>query len=137
MGVISPIGNNINDFYNSLKKGKNGIKKISLFDTSDFNVKIAGECIIKLDESISKKELNKLDRFTAFALLAADQAVDSSEIGNLKNLDRIGVIIGSGIGGISTFETQHKRLLEHPRKVSPFFLTEENPCHLVNLNPFN
>ena len=122
MGIISPIGNNINDFLKSLKSGKNGIRNISLFDTQNFNVKIAGEVNINLENNFSNKELNRLDRFTAFSLLAADQAIKQSNISNKIKNDRIGVIIGSGIGGIGTFEKQHKRLLEHPKKVSPFFI---------------
>ena len=122
IGIISPIGNNPIDFLKSLKSGKNGIKNISLFDTEDFNVKIAGEVNIDLENHFSNKELNRLDRFTAFSLLAADQAIKQSELSDQIKKDRIGVIIGSGIGGIGTFEKQHKRLLDHPKKVSPFFI---------------
>ena len=123
MGVVSPIGNNLDDFWSNLKKGTNGIKPITLFDTNNYDVKIAGESSINLDEFFDKKELNKLDRFSAFAILAADQAIKQSNIENSKyKNDRIGVIVGSGIGGISTFETQHKKLLKNPRFVSPFFI---------------
>ena len=121
MGIISPIGNNVNDFFNSLKSGTNGINKITLFDTSDYNVKIAGESSINLDNHFTIKELNRLDRFTCFALLAADQAIKQANLTN-SNLNNIGVIVGSGIGGISTFEKQHKQLLRHPKKVSPYFI---------------
>ncbi len=123
MGVVSPIGNNLDDFWSNLKKGTNGIKPITLFDTNNYDVKIAGESSINLDEFFDKKELNKLDRFSAFAILAADQAIKQSNIENSKyKNDRIGVIVGSGIGGISTFEAQHKKLLKNPRFVSPFFI---------------
>ena len=123
MGVISPIGNNLDDFWSNLKSGYNGIDKITLFDTDKFDVKIAGESLINLGAFFDRKELNKLDRFSAFALLAADQAIQQSDIMNYQFLeDRIGVIVGSGIGGIETFENQHKKLLKNPRFVSPFFI---------------
>tara|TARA_B110000116_G_C16797817_1_gene568027 strand:+ start:1057 stop:2283 length:1227 start_codon:yes stop_codon:yes gene_type:complete len=122
IGIVSPIGNNKKDFLSSLKKGVNGIKDITLFDTQEFNVKIAGESSIKLEDFFSNKELNKMDRFTAFSLLAADQAVKQSNLGNYALKEDVGVIVGSGIGGIKTFEDQHKRLLKHPRRVSPYFI---------------
>ena len=122
IGVISPIGNNKEDFLSSLKNGTNGIKKISLFSTEDFSVKIAGESDIKLEDKFSNKELNKIDRFTAFSILAAEEAVKQSNLENHSSKENIGVIVGSGIGGIRTFEEQHKRLLKHPRKVSPYFI---------------
>ena len=121
MGAISPIGNTISDFLSSLQKGRNGINKITLFDTSDYKVKIAGETSLPLNEYFTTKELNKLDRFTIFGLLAADQAIKQADLDSGKHSD-VGVIIGSGIGGISTFESQHKRLLNHPKRVSPYFI---------------
>ena len=121
MGAISPIGNTIPDFLSSLQKGRNGIDKITLFDTSDYKVKIAGETSLPLNEYFTTKELNKLDRFTIFGLLAADQAIKQADLDSGKHSD-VGVIIGSGIGGISTFESQHKRLLNHPKRVSPYFI---------------
>ena len=121
MGAISPIGNTISDFLSSLQKGRNGIDKITLFDTSDYKVKIAGETSVNLKNYFTSKELNKLDRFTIFGLLAADEAIKQANLNNGKYSD-VGVIIGSGIGGISTFEIQHKRLLNHPKRVSPYFI---------------
>jgi 3-oxoacyl-[acyl-carrier-protein] synthase II len=122
MGALSPIGNSVSQFYQGLRSGQNGIGDITLFDTTDFAVKIAGEVKIDLTEHIDRKELNRIDRFSAFALIAADQAIEESNINNAPDLDRIGVIIGSGIGGIRTFEDQHTRLLASPRRVSPFFI---------------
>ena len=123
MGVLSPIGNNVIDYWNGLKNGKNGIKNITLFDTELYDVKIAGEVDLSLEEYFKKKELNRLDRFTAFGIIAADQAIKQSNFlkNNIAN-NRVGVIVGSGIGGIGTFETQHKKLLKNPRFVSPFFI---------------
>lgn len=123
MGVVSPIGDNIEDFWCNLKSGFNGISQISQFDTSKFDVKIAGESKIDLTNFFDRKELNKLDRFTAFAIIASDQAILQSELNLDKiNKNRVGVIVGSGIGGISTFEKQHSKLLKNPRFVSPFFI---------------
>ena len=68
MGVVSPIGNNLNEFWNNLKIGYNGIDDITLFDTEKFDVKIAGESSIDLNDFFDRKELNKLDRFSSFAL---------------------------------------------------------------------
>ena len=121
-GIVSPIGNQIEDFSDSLKFGVNGVKKITLFDTTDHSVHIAAQCSIDLEQYFDKKELNKLDRFSAFSLVASEQAIKQANLLNSNNLDNIGVIVGSGIGGINTFETQHKRLLRHPRKVSPYFI---------------
>ena len=123
MGVISPLGNNLSDFWNNLKLGKNGISQITHFDTEKFDVKIAGETKITLDDFFDRKELNKLDRFSSFAILAADQAIYQSKLSESDvEKDKIGVIIGSGVGGIDTFEKQHKKLLKNPRFVSPFFI---------------
>ena len=122
LGVISPIGNNSSEFHKSISNGVNGIKNIKNFNTDEFKVKIAGEVLIDLIDYFSSKELNKIDRFTAFSIIAADEAIKNSNLNNKINKNNIGVIIGSGIGGINTLETQHKRLLKHPKKVSPYFI---------------
>ena len=124
IGCVTPIGNNIEDFWLGLKDGKNGVNSISLFDTTNFDVKIAAEVKnIDLNSHFNSKELNKIDRFTAFALIAAEEAIKNSNINTTKiNLNRAGVIVGSGIGGINTLEKQHKRLLQSPKKVSPYFI---------------
>ncbi|MBI72524.1 MAG: beta-ketoacyl-[acyl-carrier-protein] synthase II [Candidatus Marinimicrobia bacterium] len=122
LGIVSPIGNKLQSFTDSLKSGINGVGNISLFDTNDFNVNIAAESSIILEDFFDKKELNRLDRFTAFSLIASRQAVKQAELNNPKDDNNIGVIVGSGIGGINTFEVQHKRLLKHPKRVSPYFI---------------
>ena len=122
LGVISPIGINSSEFHKNTSEGINGISKITHFETDDFKVKIAGEVNINLSNYFSSKELNKIDRFTAFSIIAADEAINNSNLNNKSNKENIGVIIGSGIGGINTLETQHKRLLKHPKKVSPYFI---------------
>ena len=88
MGVLSPIGNSVSQFYEGLRLGQNGIGDITLFDTTEFTVKIAGEVKIDLNEHIEKKELNRIDRFSALALIAADQAVEQSGINNAPDLEQ-------------------------------------------------
>ena len=123
MGVVSPIGNSCNEFLKSLKVGTNGINEINSFDTEKFNVKIAGEVTVDFDELIDKKEQNRMDRYTALAIFASEQAISQSKIlESTINKNNIAVIISSGIGGINTFEEQHKRLLKNPKLVSPFFI---------------
>tara|TARA_B000000557_G_scaffold218721_1_gene186246 strand:- start:2798 stop:4033 length:1236 start_codon:yes stop_codon:yes gene_type:complete len=125
VGVVSPIGNNVPDFNNSLKNGVNGINDITLFDKEKSSIKIAAEVKnLDFNSFIDKKELNKMDRFTQFAVIASDQAIESSNLNSYKSLDkeRVGVIIGSGIGGISTLTEQHIRLQKSPKRVSPFFI---------------
>ena len=128
MGIVSPLGNSVNDFWNAIKIGKNGIRNITQFDTSDYNVHIAGECDIDLDNYLDSKLLNKIDRFTAFAIIAAEEAIKDAGF-NVKNInqEKAGVIVGSGIGGMHTFESQHSRLLKNPRRVSPFFIPSMIP----------
>ncbi|MAW74483.1 MAG: beta-ketoacyl-[acyl-carrier-protein] synthase II [Candidatus Marinimicrobia bacterium] len=135
LGSVTPIGNNTDTFWQSLQKGTNGINKISIFDTTNFDVKIAAEVKIDLKNYFNSKELNKIDRFSAFALIAAEEAINQSNLIKSKiNLNRIGVIVGSGIGGIHALEKQHNRLLKNPKKVSPYFIpsmiTDIAPGHI-------
>lgn len=125
IGVISPIGNTIDDFWNSLKEGKSGISKIERFDASEYTTQIAGE-VKEFDYSnyIDRKEAKRMDRFTQFAVCAAGQALDDSKLDvNEIDMNRFGAIFGCGIGGIETLEKQHKRLLNKgPKRVSPFLI---------------
>ena len=122
MGILSSIGNNLATFSKNLFSGKSGISEIESFDTSEHKIKIGSEVKVDFEKYFNSKELNKLDRFSALSIIAANQAIEQSGIGKVKNKDNIGVIIGSGIGGIHTIEDQHKKLLSSPRKVSPFFI---------------
>ena len=123
MGILSPIGNSVSDFNLGLKNGRNGIGPITQFDTTDYSVHIAGEVKFDLENVIDRKELNRMDRFTAMAMIASDEAISQAKVDNDSlNKERIGVIIGSGIGGITTFEKQHEKLLNNPKRVSPFFI---------------
>ncbi len=125
MGAITPIGNDIGEIWESLKNGKGGIGKITKFDASDYPVNIAGEVKdFKPEDYIDRKSQKKMDLFSQYAVCSSVQAVRDSGI-NFENEDpeRVGVIVGSGIGGMLTFETQHNILVEKgPRRVSPFFI---------------
>ena len=122
LGTINPSGNNKKQFWENFKIGKNSIDQISLFDTTNFKIKIAGECSVDLNDHFNSKERNILDRFSCFAIIAAEEALKDSNLNNNFNSDRAGVILGSGIGGIKSLETQHERLLKSPKKVSPYFI---------------
>src|SRR5665647_459338 len=125
LGVISPIGNSTSEFWNSVKEGKCGISLIESFDTEKFATKLAAE-VKNFDPTqyIDPKSARRMDRNTQFAVAASKQAVEQSGL-DLEKIDkeRFGVIIGSGIGGMNTFEKEHKTLLEKgARRVSPFFI---------------
>ena len=110
MGVVSSLGCQLDSFFNNIKNGVSGITPIKSFDTSNHSVKIAGEVKINLEDYFDSKELNRIDRFTAFALIAAKEAVESSSLDD-EVKSKVGVIIGSGIGGIETFTKNHIKLL--------------------------
>ena len=127
MGAVTPIGNSIPEFYDSLENGKNGIGPITRFDTSEFKCRIAGEVKeFSPEDRIEKKDIRRMDLFTQYALYAADMAIEDAGLKDNDdiNKERVGVIVGSGIGGILTFEKQTAVLNEKGvRKVSPFFIT--------------
>ncbi len=125
LGAVTPVGNNVETFWDGIKSGKCGIDKVTFFDASEFKTQIAGE-VKDFDpaEYIDKKEARKMDRYTQLAIVAASEAVEDSGL-DMEKEDkwRVGVVTGSGIGGISTLEDQHKMLLERgPGRVSPFFI---------------
>lgn len=125
LGIISPIGTGKEEFLNSLLEGKNGISNITRFDIDGFNTTIAGEIKdFDPEKYIDKKEAKRMDRFTQYAVAASKLAIEDAEIDIEKiNNDRFGVILGSGIGGLETFEEQHEKFLEKgPKRVSPFFI---------------
>jgi 3-oxoacyl-[acyl-carrier-protein] synthase II len=131
IGVVSPIGVG-NEFWENVKKGKCGISMIESFDTSEYNVKLAAE-IKDFDPSeyIDKKEAKRMDRYSQFAIVAADIAVKDSGLDTEKlNSQRFGCVIGSAVGGIHTIEAEHEKLLtKGPGKVSTFFI----PMMLSNM----
>ncbi len=131
LGVISPLGNDINTFWDNLIQGKSGITKLTAFDATGFSSQIAGEAR-DFDPSLymEKKEVKRTARFVQFAVAAARQALSDSKI-NLEQEDttRIGVLIGSGIGSLKVVEDETRRYLEKgPTKISPFLI----PTLIVN-----
>lgn len=125
MGALSPIGNDAQTNWENALKGVNGIDTITRVDTEEYNVHLAGELKdFNIEDYISKKDARRMDRFTQYAVVAARQAVEDANLTiNDDNANRIGVWIGSGIGGMETFEVAHTILKNKgPRRVSPFFV---------------
>lgn len=125
MGAITPIGNNVEDFWKNIKKGTVGIGEITKFDTTEHKVKLAAE-VKDLDVTsyIDKKEARRLDPFCQFAIISAREAMAQSGLQvTEENAERIGCIIGSGIGGLGTIEAEHTKLMEKgPERVSPLMI---------------
>ena len=124
IGAITPLGNNVADTWEGMKNGKNGIAPITLFDTEKFKAKLGAE-VKGFDpkEYLEVNDVLRTDRYAQFAVAAAQQAVDESGVEGTVEPERFAVIFGTGIGGISTFETEHTKLMEKgPRRVSPLFV---------------
>jgi len=125
MGVVTPLGSTLKDYWQALKKGECGINKITRFNVSEFASQIAGEVAdFEPTDFLEKKALRRMDLSEQYAIGAAQMAIDDSGL-DVKSIDpfRAGVIIASGIGGIGTFEQQHETLLKSgPKRVSPFFI---------------
>jgi 3-oxoacyl-[acyl-carrier-protein] synthase II len=125
MGALTPIGNNVSEYWDGLKNGKNGIGIITKFDPSESKAKVAAELKGFDPESVvEKKEVKRLDMFSIYAMGAADEAVKMSGI-DLESIDkyRLGVVVGSGIGGLQTIEEQAGRLESRGiNKIAPLFI---------------
>jgi len=136
VGAVTPLGNSAIDTWKKICKGKSGIGRITKFDCTHYATKIAGE-LKNFDARsfVSKKELRKFDDFIIYALAAAEMAIgDSALVINEENAERVGVVIGSAIGGLATLESATETILKHgPRKMSPFFI----PAALANLGAGN
>lgn len=124
MGAVTPLGNNVAETWSGVKEGRCGIAPITHYDTTDRKVKVAGEVKnLNLEEHVDKKELRKMDTFCAFALIAADEAVNDAGISFEQDSDRCGVLVSSGIGGLGTIETEHSKGEEKGfDRVSPYFI---------------
>ncbi|KPL04560.1 MAG: 3-oxoacyl-ACP synthase [candidate division Zixibacteria bacterium SM23_73_2] len=125
MGAVTPIGNTLEEYWESLKKGVSGITKVTRFDPSRFSSQVVGE-IKGFDPTLylERKEARRMDLVEQYSIATAQQAFDDAGLDSSRlDLYRAGVIIGSGIGGIETFEKQHSTLLnDGPSRVSPFFI---------------
>ena len=131
IGAITPIGNNVDEFWSNAKDGKLGIDFIKSIDTENLDVKIAGEVKdLKVEDYLDKKEIRRLDKFTQYALIASDEAVKQSGL-NIDEIDKnkFGVMVGSGIGGFHTHENEFSSLHNRgPKRVSPMYI----PMTIIN-----
>jgi len=122
MGIVSPIGNDVDTFWQQLSGGQSGIRAIEAFDTQRYKSTIAGVVQnFDADALFGRKEARRMDRFTQFAIAAADQAIQDAGLDmNQVNRERVGVYVGSGIGGIQSLLDQHQTLTQRgPERVSP------------------
>ena len=132
MGIVSPVGSNVDKAWKDITAGKSGISKIDCFDASAFSVQIAGQTRdFNADDYLSKKDQRKMDPFIHYGIGAGVQAINDSgfEVTE-ENADRIGVAIGSGIGGLPGIENSNEAYLKGgPKKISPFFV----PSNIINM----
>lgn len=136
LGVVSPIGSNVAEFWKSLLEGKSGIRRLKHFDPTYFTCKIAAE-VRDFDPSpyLSPKDMKRMDRFVQFAVVSAKIAVADSKLDlGKEDRNRIGVLVGSGIGGLHTIEREHTQYLslgpeKGPDRISPFLI----PMLIVNM----
>ena len=132
LGAITPIGNNAEEFWKGIKEGKCGIDEITHFDTTNYKVKLAAEVKgYNAEEHFDKRNAKRLDRYSQFAIVAAKEAWQDSKLDKeTENMERVGVILGSGIGGLETIERESSNLFaKGPDRVSPMFI----PMSIVNM----
>lgn len=131
MGVVTALGHDLDTFWNNLMAGKSGVSRIESFDVSEYPTQIAASVKdFNPENFMDKKEARKMDRFVQFAVAAGKSALQHSGLDIAKDANRVGVSIGSGIGGLGTWEDQHNILLEKgPKRVSPFFI----PMMIANM----
>ena len=132
LGAITPIGNNAEEFWKGIKEGICGIDEITHFDTTNYKVKLAAEVKgYNAEEHFDKRNAKRLDRYSQFAIVAAKEAWQDSKLDKeTENMERVGVILGSGIGGLETIERESSNLFaKGPDRVSPMFI----PMSIVNM----
>jgi 3-oxoacyl-[acyl-carrier-protein] synthase II len=134
MGMVSPLGTGVEKTWNALIQGKSGVGRITKFDPTGFDTQIAAEVKDFTPENfIEKKEIRRMDIFIQYAIAGAQMAMDDSQLKiTPENAERVGVVVGAGLGGLTTLEMYHKILLEKgPSRISPFFI----PMIIVNEAP--
>ena len=132
LGAITPIGNDAKTFWEGIKEGKCGIDQITAFDTTNFKVKLAAEVKgYNPEDYFDKREAKRLDKFSQYAIIASKEAWKDSGLDKEKeDMERVGVILGSGIGGIETIETEQTKLIEKgPDRISPMYI----PMGILNM----
>lgn len=132
MGAVTPIGNNVEEFWKGIKEGKCGIDNITSFDTTNFKVKLAAEIKnFNIEDYMDKRSARRLDRYSQLAMVAAKEVMEDSGI-NESNTDmnKVAIIVGAGIGGLTTIEEQTKVLVEKGQdRISPMFI----PMSILNM----
>jgi len=132
LGIVSPVGNSIDDAWKNILDGKSGITPIDTFDASAFSVRFSGSVKnFDVEQYMSKKDARKMDTFIHYGMAASIQAIEDSGLEvTEENAPRIGVAVGSGIGGLPYIEQQHTAYMaKGPRRVSPFFV----PASIINM----
>lgn len=133
MGAVTPLGSDLDTIWGNLISGKSGVSTVSSFDASELPTRIAAEVKdFNPEDYIDRREARRMDRFVQFAVAASQLALRDADltIGTNTDPERTGVIVGSGIGGLGTWEDQHTTLLEKgPKRVSPFFI----PMMIANM----
>lgn len=133
MGVVTALGQDLDTFWGNLTSGKSGVSLIENFDVSEYPTRIAAEVKdFKIEDYVDRKESRRMDRFVQFAVAGALNALKDANLNLQEDTDpeRVGVSVGSGIGGLNTWEEQHRILLEKgPKRVSPFFI----PMMIANM----
>ena len=132
LGAITPLGNNVEEFWKGIKEGKCGIDQITKFDASEFKVKLAAEVKgYNPEDYFDRREAKRLDLFSQYAMVASREAwKDSGLDKETENMERVGVVVGSGIGGIQTIETENRKCNEKgPDRVSPMYI----PMGILNM----
>ncbi len=124
LGLLSPVGNDVDNSWSAILDGHSGVKLIQSFDTANFETKFAATVETNLNEFLEKKEVRRTDPFIQYGLIASKECIEDSLI-DLESTDltRFGVSIGSGIGGLGTIEENKIKLSDSgPKKISPFFV---------------
>ena len=132
LGIVAPVGNDLRSAWDSVVAGRSGIGPIQEFDASDFSTRFGGSIRgFDVTQYMSAKEARKIDQFMHYGIAAAEEAIGHAGLSGAYSPDRIGVAIGSGIGGIGTIEQNYEkyRSAESPRKISPFFV----PGSIINM----